>query len=121
MGVTLWKEKRGWCGAIRQSGFLSTDFFPKECPSPGGSVSAVRPCGECPGLWPLSTKAPREVLLQGKGCSCIDWRGGRRAGCLFSEGCHHLALAAVAAQGWLMAFCELQVVHLLGLPLWGKN
>lgn len=59
-------------------------------------------------------------MLQGKRCSCNDWSSGTRAGCLFSKGCHHLILAAVAAQGWLMAFCDLQVVHLLGLPL-GKE
>lgn len=71
-------------------------------------------------LWAVATEhqstqgrdAPREEVI----LHCLEWW---HKGQDFGEGCHHLILAAVAAQGWLVAFYELQVVRLLGLPLWG--
>lgn len=100
-------------------------FFspPKGSPSPGGSVPAawpraVRSCcsrlGGCSGLWPPGTTAAsgEEMLLH--------WPEWWPEGRVLNEGCQHLVLAGVAAQGWLAALYSPQVIHPLGFPLGGR-
>lgn len=70
----MWKEKRGWCGTVGQSGFLSSYFFSKGSPSPGGSISVVWPRGM---LWTVVTEhqstqrgaAPKEEVV----LHCLEW------------------------------------------------
>lgn len=67
MDVTLWKEKRGWCGAIGNLGFFPPIFSLKLVPALVALTVLHDPAGM---LWPVATEhqstqgrdAPREEV-----------------------------------------------------------
>lgn len=108
LGTFLKKNKIDGCNFVERHTWLVwhnwaiwVSFHPffslKRVPAPVALPLLHGPVGM---LWAVATEhqstqgrdAPREEAL------CIDWSGGTRAGSLLGEGCHHLVLAAVAAQ-----------------------